>query len=319
MTMFDFKNARQTIAPYVHQTPMLRLTKGAIPRDERSTRIAPAIGDRLPCDLWLKLECLQVTGSFKPRGAMLRALSLGEDVKRGLITASGGNHGLAVAYVGHQLGVPTTIHLPHSASADKVARIERWGAAVVRSGQVWDDAHEAATKQAAAEGRTYIHPFADREVMEGQGTLGLEILEQEPDIDTLVIAIGGGGLIAGIASAAHQINPALRIVGVEPVGAPTLRESVKANALIELAEIKTKAGTLAPRRTAQPTLDVIKEHVSEIVLVTDEEMEDAARFLAANAGVAVELSGAAAMAAVLQRKVDVTSSKKACVLVCGAA
>src|SRR5208337_1587224 len=150
--------------------------------------------------LIFKLECLQVTGSFKPRGAVSAVFALPpERLRRGIVTASGGNHGLAVAYAGRVAGVSTTIFLPRSAAADKVAKLDTWGARVVISGEAWDDSNRAALQYAAAEGLAFVHPFADPDVIAAQGTIALEILEEAPDLDTLLVAIGGGGLISGIA------------------------------------------------------------------------------------------------------------------------
>ena len=142
--------------------------------------------------LRLKLEALQVTGSFKARGAINAVFTLPpEQLRRGIVTASGGNHGLAVAYAGWATGVPATIFLPRSVAADKIAKLDAWGARVVMSGEVWDDSNRAALQHAETEGLAYIHPFADPEVIAGQGTIALEILDEAPDLDTLLVAIGG--------------------------------------------------------------------------------------------------------------------------------
>jgi threonine dehydratase len=198
------------------------------------------------------------------------------------------------------------------------AHIERWGARVLRAGDVWDDAHAEATRFASSEGLAYIHPFADPEVIAGQGTIALEVLAQAPEVDLLVVAIGGGGLIAGVAAAAKLSRPDLRVVGVEPVGAPTLLESLRADAVIELAEIRTAATTLAPRKSHATNLSLIRRFVDDVVLVTDDEMREAARFLLCEAGIGAELSGAAALAAVLAGRVPLGGSRHPCILVCGA-
>jgi len=318
-----FQDARERIHGHVLTTPLVRACVGAVPPGhgdvERGIADIP-VGDlRLGRDLLLKLESLQVTGSFKARGALNKVLSLSAAVAgRGLVTASGGNHGLAVAYAGRVVGVPTTVYLPAHTSAAKASRIERWGARVVRVGDVWDEADDAGRAHAVRDKLTYIHPFADEAVVAGQGTIALEILEQVPEVDLFVVAIGGGGLIAGIAAAAQLLRPGLRVIGVEPEGAPTLRESVEAGAVIELPEITTAAGTLAPRRSAALNLGIIRETVESIVLVSDDEMRDAARFLLTEIGIGAELSGAAALAAVLAGRVHFGGAKSPCVLVCGA-
>lgn len=268
--------------------------------------------------LWLKLECLQVTGSFKARGAVNKLLTLGEDqIRRGLITASSGNHGLGVAYAGRLAGAPATVYLPNATPPAKAEKLELWGATVVREGAVWDEANEAALARAEQQGMTYMHPFADPAGIAGQGTIGLEILQDGPAIDLLVIPIGGGGLIAGVATAAKERKPSVRVIGVEPVGAPTLYESVKARALVDLPEIKTSAGGLAAKRSAQINLDLILRHVDDIVLVDDEDMRKAARWLWFEMGIGAELSGAAAVAAVLTRKRASEGSRSVCAIVSG--
>jgi threonine dehydratase len=322
ITLETFQAARDRIKGRVVHTPLVRLHQGTVPRgsgvDDKGILSCPVIEDRLGRDsLLLKLECMQVTGSFKARGAMNRLLSLPPGIAaRGIITASGGNHGLAVAFAGRSLRVPTIVYLPKLTSIEKAKRIERWGATVLRAGDVWDDAHAAALEHAKREGLTYIHPFADPEVVAGQGTISLEILEHAPNVDLLVVAIGGGGLIAGIAAAAKLLRPNLKVIGVEPTGAPTLYESLKANKVIELDAITTKAGTLAPRRSDPYTFEIIRAVVDEIVLVTDDEMREAARFLLINAGIGVELSGAAAVAAVITGRIPDLRSDP-CILVCG--
>jgi threonine dehydratase len=276
----------------------------------------PVTDARLTSDVLLKLESLQVSGSFKARGAVNKVLSLEPDVaRRGLVTASGGNHGLAVAYAGRVLDVPTTVYLPSRTAPSKAARIEGWGATVVRHGDVWDDAHAAALAHAARDGLTYVHPFADAAVVCGQATIALEILEQAPEVDLFVVAIGGGGLASGVAAAAKLLRPDIRIIGVEPEGAPTLTESLRANEVIELAEIRTAAGTLAPRRSDVLNFEIIRAAVDAIVLVSDDEMRAAARFLLTEIGIGAELSGAAALAAFLAGKIP--PAKSPCALVCG--
>ena len=187
-----FRAAQARIARYVAETPMARLCAGGARND--GLLEAPRC-PKISRDLLLKLECLQASGSFKGRGALSKVLALPREVAaRGIVTASGGNHGLAVAFAGSTLGVDTTVYLPGRTSEAKAARIARWGAKVVRAGDVWDDAHAAAVAFARAQEKTYIHPFADPDVVAGAGTIALEALEQAPEIDLFVVAIGGGGL-----------------------------------------------------------------------------------------------------------------------------
>lgn len=302
----DIQAAQARIRNYIRHTPLVEAKPVRRPVRQVQT-------------LYLKLECLQICGSFKARGAVNKLLSIPpEQLRRGLVTASGGNHGLGVAYAGWLAKVPVTIYLPQSTPLAKARLLESWGAQVIFEGAVWDEANRAALQAAEQDGLNYIHPFADPDVIAGQGTLGLEILADAPDIDTLVVAIGGGGLVAGMSIAVRGIQPGTKIIGVEPTGAPTLYESLRAGRVVELPHITTAAGTLAPRSSAAINLEIISRHVDHIVLVTDEEMREAARWLWQEMGVAAELSGAATLAALLSGKVTTTPTEKVCALVCGA-
>ncbi len=268
--------------------------------------------------LLLKLESLQITGSFKARGAVNAVFALPPAaLARGIVTASGGNHGLAVAYAGWAAGVPATIFLPHSVAPDKLAKFARWGARVEVSGEAWDDSNLAALRHAEAKGLSYIHAFAEPAVIAGQGTIALEVLEEAPDLDTLIVAIGGGGLISGIAIAARALRPGIRIIGVEPVGAPTLHDSLAVGRLVELARLDTAAVTLAPRRSAEINFAIIRQNVEQVVLVEDRDMREAARWLWRELGVATELSGAAAVAALLAGAYRPAPGERVCAIVCG--
>jgi threonine dehydratase len=300
--------AARRIAPHVRRTPLL--DAGPLPGGEPGSRLR------------LKLENLQVTGSFKARGATNKMLTLPpEQVARGLVTASGGNHGLGVAYAGRLAGAPVTIFLPANVPAAKAVKLERWGAKVVWVGEVWDEANQAALAAAEREGTAYMHPFADLDVIAGQGTLALEALDDEPATDLMVAAIGGGGLIAGVATAVkgRRSHPAeIRMIGVEAAGAPKIHQSLRAGRVIELATVTTAANTLAPRRSHELNFAIIQETVDDVVLVTDEEMYEAARWLWFETGVAAELSGAAALAAILTGKIPLAGVRSACAVVCGA-
>ncbi len=300
------RKARSRIAPYIRHTPLVPThpLKEPIPG-----------GDQL----WLKLDCLQVSGSFKARGAMNKLLSLPlETIQSGVITASGGNHGLAVAYAAWQAQVPATIYLGHNTPLVKADKLRQWGAEVVMEGAVWDDANRAALERAAAANLPYLHPFADPQVIAGQGTLALEILEDLPEVDTLLVAIGGGGLISGVALAAKTLRPDLTLIGVEATGAPTLHSSLAAGRVVELPTVTTRANTLAPRKTEAINFDLIQRYVDDIVLVSDGEMAAAARWLWFEMGVAAELSGAATVAALLSGRYRPNPDHVLCALVCGA-
>ncbi len=304
VTLADIEAAAERIKDRVRRTPCLRA---------RFLR-EPLV----PGELLLKLESLQVTGSFKARGANNAVLQL-EDaaLARGIVTASGGNHGLAVAYAGHASGAATVIYLPEITPAAKADKLRAWGAEVVVEGAVWDDANEAALARVARDGLTYIHPFSNPAVIAGQGTVGREMLKQSPHIDTLLVAIGGGGLISGVATAAKAIAPGIRVIGVEPVGAPTLSQSLAAGELMTLPKIETEAITLAPRRSADINFEIIRNNVDEIVLVDDEEMRKAARWLWFEMGIGAELSGAAVIAAIQAGKVELPAGGTTAAVICG--
>lgn len=298
--------ARARIAGFVRRTPMI-----AAPPVQSHGGVAR--------NLVLKVESLQVTGSFKPRGAINKLKSLPpEALARGVVTASGGNHGLAVAYAGWVAGVPATIYLPETAAPDKIAKLRQWGATVTITGSRWDESNEAALAHAARDDLAYIHPFADPAVVAGQGTLGDEILDDMPDADTVVVAIGGGGLIAGVAAAVKARKPAIRVIGVEPEGAPTLHDSIAAGEIVTLPRITTKVATLAAGRTDAINYDLVRRHVENIVLVSDMEMREAARWLWFELGIGAELSGAAAMAALITGRYLPAEGERVCAIVCGA-
>jgi threonine dehydratase len=302
----DIRSARERIAPHLRRTPCLPVSQ---------TRDARPFGGSVT----LKLELLQAAGSFKARGAMNRLLCLSQDeLRRGVVTASGGNHGLAIARSAHVLGVPATIFLPSNVVPDKVAKLATWGAEVRIVGAIWDDANEAALAHAKATGATYAHPFSDPVTVAGQGTLGLELLEDMPDLDVVLVAIGGGGLIAGLSTAVKALKPDVRIIGIEPTGSPTLHACLAAGRLVSLERLDTRVATMSCRRTEPSIFDVVRRNVDDIVLVTDEEMEEAARWLWFEFGLAADLSGAASAAALLSGRFRPPERAHVCALVCGA-
>ncbi|MFT6556285.1 threonine ammonia-lyase [Sneathiella sp.] len=295
-----FTAARKRLSPFIRKTPIMDV--------ELDTKQ----------NVTLKLENLQLSGSFKIRGALNTVLNLDKEaLDRGLVTASGGNHGMGVAVAGALTGTPATIYLPTNTPQSKIEKLRAIASDVIVQGDVWDDANELALNAVAKEGKTYIHPFADQSVIEGQGTLALEILEAAPALDVLLVAIGGGGLISGISAAAKLLNPNIRIIGVEATGAPTLYESCRKGELVTLEKIATRASTLAPRRSAQSNLDIISKNVDQIVLVEDEEMLEAAQWLWNACGIATELAAAAAIAALRTGKFVPDSAEKVGVVICG--
>ena len=306
ITIEDVKQAGARITPFVRRTPLVAA---------RCMKDNPFSDG----ELLLKLECLQATGSFKARGAANKLLSLSEaEVRRGIVTASGGNHGLAVAYVGWLGKTKATVFLPDNASPEKLKKIQHWGATVRIEGHQWHEANREALAVAEREGLTYFHPFADPVVIAGQGTTALEILEQAPEVEEILVAIGGGGLISGISLAAKALRPSIRIVGIEPTGSPTLLECLKAGRVVELPRITTAVPTMACARTEPINYEIVRQHVDEIVLVTDDDMREAARWLWFEMGIATDLSGAASIAALRSGAVRPAKGRKVCALVCGA-
>jgi threonine dehydratase len=302
----DVRAAAARIGGRVRRTPLI----GAAPMQSRIAQ---------DFELTMKLECLQVTGSFKARGAISKLTSLSAaEVARGLVTASGGNHGAAVAYAGWVAGTPPTVFVPENVAPLKAQKIESWGAKLEVAGKVWDESNKAALALAGERELTYVHPFADPAVMAGQGTVALEVLADAPDVETLLVAIGGGGLISGVAVAAKALKPRVRIIGVEPTGAPTLYESLRAGRVVELAEITTGVPTMAARKSEAVNLELVQRHVEDIILVTDDEMRAAARLLWLEHGLAVDLSGAASLALLTSGKFHPRPGEKVCALISGA-
>jgi len=299
----QFDEALQRIAPYVRHTPLLPM---------------PTLRGEFHPQLTLKLENLQVTGSFKVRGAFNTLLQITPEARaRGVCSASGGNHGVALAYAAWRLGCPATIYLPERATADREARIATWGATVVRHGAAWDDAHVAAVAFSEQHAIPYIHSFEALPTVIGQGTVGLEMLTDVPDADLFIVAIGGGGLISGVATAIKQRRPQATIIGVEPVGAPSMSHSIAHQALTPLTTIKTFADTLSPRMVSSTTLELTRAAVDHIVLVDDAQMLAAMRWLWQEANQLVEPAGAASIAAIQAGKIDLQRYRKPVALICG--
>lgn len=301
----DVRAAARRIAGHVRRTPMMEAE--ALQRTISGAPIS------------LKLEYLQATGSFKARGATNKLRATPRDqLAKGIVTASGGNHGLATARAGRLADVPTTIFLPENVSPPKVAKLRQWGADVRIGGAVWDESNVAALAHAERTGAAYFHPFADPLIVAGQGTVGLEVMEQAPSVDTILVAIGGGGLISGLATAVKALKPSVRIIGIEPVGAPTLHASLQAGRVVTLDTVTTSVPTMAARRTDERIFEIVRQHVEGVILVTDEEMKAAAQWLWFELGIAADLSGAASIAALMTGKFRAAAGSHVCALICGA-
>jgi threonine dehydratase len=268
--------------------------------------------------VWLKAENLQKTGSFKPRGAFnkVRHLPPGER-QRGVITASAGNHGQALAYVAAHEGIPGWVVMPDSANPGKVDAVKEYGAEAILHGEVWDDAYAHSLEIAEERGLTYVHPFRDPLIMAGQGTLGMEIVEDLPDVEAILVPIGGGGLLSGVAMAVRLLKPEVRLIGVEPEGAANMYGSRQRGQPTNVEDITTIADGLSTRVTDPAVFDTIDQNVDDLVTVSDEEILEAVRFLLERAKLLAEPSGAATAAALLSGKVALPEGTRTAVVVSG--
>jgi threonine dehydratase len=295
--------ARSRISGRVHETP----TAG-------STRLGQQAGVRL----LLKCENLQKTGSFKARGA-LNALSLLDAAarSRGVVTVSAGNHAQALAWAAAAAGVAATVVMPTVASPTKVAASRGYGAEVVLHGETGREAFEHAHVLERERGLTFVHPFDDATICAGAGTAALELLEQAGNLDAVVIPIGGGGLIAGMAVAIKESNPRIRVYGVEPSGAPSMRRSLDEGRAVQLDSVKTVADGLAAPMAGRLNYDIVRKYVDDVVLVEDEPIIEGMRELLANTKLLAEPAGAAAVAAVLTRAIPVRDGDRVAAVVSG--
>jgi threonine dehydratase len=267
--------------------------------------------------VYLKLENLQMTGSFKERGALNRIATLTpEQAARGVVAASAGNHAQGVAYHATKRGIRALIVMPLATPLVKVTATRGFGAEVVLHGANYDEACEEATRMCAVEGMTFIHPFDDPVVMAGQGTIGLELLEQVPQLEAVVVPIGGGGLIGGVACAIKESRPEIRVIGVQTSRLPSMVAAVESHRPITLEPATTIADGIAVRRAGDVTLPVVERYVDEIVTVDEDEIASAILVLLEREKTLAEGAGAAALAALLQRKTSLNGAPTA-VLVCG--
>ena len=259
---------------------------------------SPIFSEESGNNIYIKPENLQKTGAFKIRGAYNKMLKLTEAEKqRGVIASSAGNHAQGVAYAACELGIKAVIVMPKTTPLIKVQSTKKYGAEVVLYGDVYDDAYQKAKELEEKEGYVFVHPFNDPDVLEGQGTIALEILEQLPQTDVIVVPIGGGGLISGIACAAKQIKPEIKIVGVEPSGAASATEALKKNKLVTLPEANTIADGTAVKRIGELNFEYIKKYVDEVVTVDDYELTEAFLLLTEKHKIIAENSGVLPLAA----------------------
>jgi threonine dehydratase len=300
ITIQDVRRAAGVVAAVTKPTPLIR-----------SYRFGRAAG----AEIYLKPENLQRTGSFKVRGAFNKIRSLTDaERERGVIASSAGNHAQGVASAARSAGIPATIVMPVDAPLTKVLRTREYGAEVVLHGDFYEAAYERALEIQAERGLTFVHPFDDPVVIAGQGTVGLEILEELSDVDTIVAPIGGGGLISGIAVAAKALNPTVRVVGVEAAGAPAALRALEVGKLVALDSAETIADGIKVRKIGEHPFSYIRRLVDEVVLVDDEEIALAMVELMEGSKLVVEGAGAVTVAAILNHRVANLGRKVVAVL-----
>ena len=303
LTLEDVLAADDRIRDVVRWTPL-----------ERSHSFSEDTG----ADVALKLENFQRTGAFKIRGALNRIETLDDERKQaGVITASAGNHAQGVALAATRAGVDSTIVMPKFAPISKVKATRRYGGTVILHGEDYDAAQAHARELAETEDRTYVHAFDDEQVMAGQGTIGLEIVEDCPDVDTVVVPIGGGGLIAGIATAVTEQLDDVRVIGVQAAGASSAKESLERGEIYERDQVDTIADGIATRRIGDRPFAVMQERVDEVVTVTDREIALALTLLLERTKALVEGAGAVSLAAVLSEAFDYEDSETIVPAICG--
>ncbi len=304
VTLQQIEDAQQRIGEAVYRSPCTR---------------SEQFKDITDCSsLYCKLENLQRTGAFKERGALNKLLTLTPDERaRGVIAASAGNHAQGLAYHSGRQGVNTTIVMPERTPLIKAARTRAYGARVVLHGTNFDEAYAEALRIQDRENRVFVHPFNDPLVIAGQGTIGLELLEQIPYMDMVVVPIGGGGLISGVACALKETNPRIKVIGVQASAIASMKASVDAGKLVELPAGTTIADGIAVRRPGDYTFEMIRRYVDDIVTVDEEEIANAILLLLEREKSVVEGAGAVSLAALLNGKIPAARGRKVVLLLSG--
>lgn len=301
ITLSDIQSARERIAPYIFRTPLIHLE---------------GLNEKLGFDVYIKAECMQKTNSFKIRGALNKMLSLPkEDLEKGVVAASSGNHGKGVAFAAKMLGVKATIVLPDTAPEIKVQGIKDLQAEVVQCKLA--ERHEKATQLSRDHGYTVIHPYDDYAIMAGQGTAGLEILEQLPDVDYVVVPIGGGGLISGIATAIKSVNPNVKVIGAEPANAARYTASRAKGERTQIEEIKSLADALLTLIPGEKNFPIVQTYVDDIFTVNEESLLLGEKTLLLEGKVLAEPSSSIGIGGTLQGTFKAPPGSKVCFLVSG--
>ena len=279
---------------------------------------APYLSEIASCEVYLKKENLQVTGAFKIRGAYNKIASLSDEQRAcGVVAASAGNHAQGVALSASKFGIKAVIVMPESTPLTKVNGVKHFGAEVILAGANYDEAYAYATEYGEKYSLTFVHPFEDEEVIAGQGTVALDILDKCEDLDAVLIPVGGGGLIAGMASAFKAINPKIEIIGIGALGAPAFKNSFESRCAIDSTSVRTIADGIAVRDTSEITLSHALECVDRIISVDDEEIASAILFLLEKQKLVVEGAGSVGVAALLHNKLSHLKGKKVAVVLSG--
>jgi len=295
ITLNDIRSAQERIKDQVHHTPI-----------HSSTQLSSRSG----VELFFKCENFQKTGSFKVRGVLNKILNLSEEEgSKGLVTISAGNHAQAIAWAATASGIQCTVVMPETASKTKIRATEEYGAEVVLPGDVFA-AFEKTLQIEKEDGKTLVHPFEDKLIIAGHGTVGLEILEQLDDIDVVVVGIGGGALSSGIAIAVKEQNPKIKVYGVEPEGANAMQQSLAAGKPLQLEKVGSIADGLAPPMAGKVPFGIIKKYLDDVITVSDDEIASAVRDLITRTKLLVEPAGAAATAAILSEKIPLSKGQR---------
>jgi len=301
MTAERFAEARARVSAHARHTPLLT---------------SRALSERTGFQVHLKAEIFQRTGSYKLRGPLNKLALLTEDERaRGVVCSSAGNHAQGVALAAALYGIRAVVVMAENATPSKIEATRAYGAEVVLHGTIWDEANEKAQELVEREGLTYVHPFDDLDLIAGQGTVGLEIHEDLPDVDVVVVPIGGGGLISGVTLALKSKNPNVRIVGVESAGAPAMKSSVSAGELVTLDQVDCAIDGLKVKRVGHHTFEIVRRYVDDVVTLPDSDIFDAMLWTMHYCKLVVEGAAAAPVAALLHDRVPAPAGAKVvCVL-----
>jgi threonine dehydratase len=303
VTLKDVQAARERVRDALYLSPCART--------ETLSRVSRT-------QAFLKLDNLQMTGAYKERGALNKILTLGEAERaRGLIAASAGNHAQAVAYHAGRLGLAATIVMPETTPIMKVANTRGHGARVVLFGANYDEAYAEARRMEREEGLTFVHPFDDEVIIAGQGTLGLEVVEQVAGLDAVLVPVGGGGLISGVAVAVKALAPKVKVIGVEADAIPCMQAAVEAGELVTLDAASTLADGIAVRRAGEITFEHVQSLVDDVVTVTEEEIASAILYLLEKEKTVAEGAGAVGVAALMHHKLPRLEGKRVCSVISG--